>query len=108
MKSDDVKRGRYKKERAKEGEERRKMNRAEGGETFHLNPGNLIANRGRRTEWKTEGRTKKNKEWVSNPAALDHLVASYDPHGSYGRPILKHPHPQKKRHSFSKLTLTSL
>ena len=33
---------------------------------------------------------ERNREWVPNPATLDHLAVSYDPHGSYGRPILKH------------------
>ena len=26
----------------------------------------------------------ENREWIPNPATLDLLVASYDPHGSYG------------------------
>ena len=34
---------------------------------------------------------KKNKERGPNPAILDPLVASYNPHGPYGGPILKHP-----------------
>ena len=46
-------------------------------ETFHPNPSNLCANRGGKTEWKTEGRTKeRNREWVPNPAAPDNLVTT--------------------------------
>ena len=46
-------------------------------------PGNEGTHRGRRNEWKTE----RNGERVPNPATLDHLVASYDVQGSYGKPI---------------------
>ena len=46
------------------------------GETPYPNPGNCCADR----EWKTEEKKKKNREWVPNPAALDHLVTSYTPH----------------------------
>ena len=31
---------------------------------------------------------KRNRERVPNPATPDHMVDSYDPHGSYGLPIL--------------------
>ena len=34
---------------------------------------------------------ERNRERVRNPATLDHLVASYDPHGSYGGTFLKPP-----------------
>ena len=30
---------------------------------------------------------KKNREWVPNPATLDHWVASYDAQGRYGGAI---------------------
>ena len=38
---------------------------------------------------------KEQKETGSspNPAVLDHLVTSYDPHGSYGETIQKPPCP---------------
>ena len=65
--------------RRKEREERRKKRIKAEGETFHSNLGNWCANSGRRTEWKTEERN----------GVGPHLVASYDPHGSYGGPILK-------------------
>ena len=32
---------------------------------------------------------KRNRERILNPDAMDHLVTYYDPHGAYGRPILK-------------------
>ena len=34
---------------------------------------------------------EKSKERIYNPATLDYLVASYDPHGSYGASIVKFP-----------------
>ena len=40
---------------------------------------------------------KKKKGADPQPSYLDHLVASYDPYGSYGGPILKSAHPQGKR-----------
>ena len=46
------------------------------------------------------GKQKKNKkkktEWVLNPPTPDHLVTSYDPHGSYSGPILKPPPAHKE------------
>ena len=55
-------------DKTKEGEKRRNWIGAEG-EAFHADPGNLCANRGNRTEYKTEGRIKeRNREWVPNPA----------------------------------------
>ena len=37
---------------------------------------------------------KRNRERIRIPANPDHLVASFDPHGSYSRPVLKHLHIQ--------------
>ena len=37
---------------------------------------------------------KENREQDPNPATLDYLVASYDPHWSYDGPFLKPLHPQ--------------
>ena len=34
------------------------------------------------------------------PSYLDHSVASYDPHGSYGEHILKPPHPQGEIYTY--------
>ena len=31
---------------------------------------------------------KRNREWVPNPATLDHSFTSYDVQGSYGEPML--------------------
>ena len=31
---------------------------------------------------------ERNREWVPNPATLDHSVTSYDKQGSYGEPFL--------------------
>ena len=39
-------------------------------------------------EWKGKQEWKK-RERTPNPATLDYLVSSYDPHWSYDRPILK-------------------
>ena len=81
------------KERRRKGkwEERRK---GKGSRHRGLNPlpipGNWGAYRGRRTERKAE-KEQRNRDWVPNPAAPDYLVASYDPHGSYGGPIMKPP-----------------
>ena len=36
-------------------------------------------------------REERNRERVPNPATPDHLVASYNPYGSYGGLILKPP-----------------
>ena len=44
-------------------------------------------------ERKTEEK-ETNRERDPNPVALDHLVASYDPYGSYGGPILNPPSSQ--------------
>ena len=33
----------------------------------------------------------RNRKQILNPASLDHLVASYDPYGSYCEPILNPP-----------------
>ena len=41
----------------------------------------------RRKGKKKEEQKERNGERVSNPATLAHLVASYDPHESYGEPI---------------------
>ena len=68
----------------KEGQVRRKKNewdRDTEGEIPNPSPGNRCTKRGKTTEQKTE---EKNREQVPNPANPDHLVASYDPHGSYG------------------------
>ena len=68
---------------------KKKWIRAES-ETIHPNLDNLGTYGGRRKEQKTKGRTKKNKQEADpQPSYLDHLVTSYDPHGSYGGLILK-------------------
>ena len=42
-----------------------------------------------------EQKEERNRYWASNSATLDYLV-SYDPHGSYGKPILLSPRPVHK------------
>ena len=68
-------------EKKQEGKNEEKIGR--GRWRPHPNTGNWCAYGGRRKERKTEGRQKeRNREWVPNSAALDYLIASYDPHGS--------------------------
>ena len=92
---------------------KKQKDRGTEGETPHPNPDNVCAHGGRRTEKieqkkieaqrakprtpipatdaliGDEGQTgKRNKELVSTPNTLDPSVASYDPQGSYGEPIL--------------------
>ena len=51
----------------------------------------------------TKKEKERNRERDPNPATLDHLVASYDPHGSYGGPILKPLRPQGEYNKVNKL-----
>ena len=70
-----------KEQRREKSEEKKQI--ASEDDTLHSNPGNYCA------------KDKRKKQGlVPNPAALDHLVTSYDLHGSYGGPILNPPRPQ--------------
>ena len=62
-----------------------KRYRGTKGETSYPILGNICAHR----KWGEE----RNQERTSNSATLDHLVASYDRHGSYGEPIFLPPRP---------------
>ena len=64
-----------------------------------------------RMEKRREQKERK-RERVSNPATLDHLVASYDTQGSYGEPILFTPGPKggkkKKKYIYIYILLVKI
>ena len=49
----------------------------------------LIGNEEQNERQKKERTKERKREWVPNSVALDNLVTSYDPHGSYSGAILK-------------------
>ena len=78
---------------AMSGEEEGKRDRGTEGEplTRTLASDALIGDEEQNGKLKNE-KKERNKELASSPATQDHLVTSYDPHGSYGGSILKSPH----------------
>ena len=67
-----------------------KKDRGIEDETSHLNPGN---GQEMKYRWGKKEREQRKREQVSNLATLDPSVASYDPQGSDGEPILVTPNP---------------
>ena len=72
--------------------QRKKVRRGKGLKRRRRNlppqPGSWGAHRRCRTEQK-----KENRDQDPNPTTLEHLVASYDPQGSFDKPILLTPWP---------------
>ena len=69
-------------------EEGKERDRGTEGETSYPNQGKWRAHRGQKKKKQKENLKKKNGARSPNPATLDPSVASYDPQGSHGDPIL--------------------
>ena len=68
------------------------------GETPHSTPAQAFdARMGEEEEKRNQKEEQKKETGRPQPIYLDHLVASYDPHGLYGGPILKSPAHRAKK-----------
>ena len=81
-------RGKREEGRTSEKSEEKERDQGAEGETLYSRPSDRYVKRGKVTERKTEEEQKeRNRKRAPNPATPDHLVASYDPHGSYSGPL---------------------